>query len=75
MTQENLYECSSGRGTSTIMEKCIDLIQAIGKCKHYGTKYRNNLIREISEITSAIEKLKLIYNISDKDIYNIKNKP
>ena len=60
--------------TTIAMEECSELIQAISKCKRYGciNKYRENLIEEIADVLFVIDELKLIYNISDEVISEIK---
>lgn len=60
--------------TTIAMEECSELIQAISKCKRYGCmdNYRDNLIEEIADVLFAIDELKLIYNISDEAISEIK---
>lgn len=60
--------------TTIAMEECSELIKAISKCKRYGCadKYRDNLIEEIADVLFIIDELKLIYNISDEAISEIK---
>ena len=60
--------------TTIAMEECSELIQAISKCKRYGCmdNYRDNLIEEIADVLFVIDELKLIYNISDEAISEIK---
>ena len=60
--------------TTIAMEECSELIQAISKCKRYGCidKYRENLIEEIADVLFVIDELKIIYDISDKAISEIK---
>ena len=56
------------------MEDCSELIQAISKCKRYGciNKYRENLIEEMTDVLIMIDELKMIYQISDVDISDIR---
>ena len=60
--------------TTIAMEECSELIQAISKCKRYGciNKYRENLIEEMTDVLIMIDELKIIYQISDVDISNIR---
>ena len=60
--------------TTIAMEECSELIQAISKCKRYGciNKYRENLIEEMTDILIMIDELKMIYQISDVDISDIR---
>lgn len=60
--------------TTIAMEECSELIQAISKCKRYGciNKYRENLIEEITDVLIMIDELKMIYQISDVDISDIR---
>lgn len=78
-TEKDLYERNIQyhgieQETTIAMEECSELIQAISKCKRYGCidKYRENLIEEIADVLFAIDELKLIYNISDEVISEIK---
>ena len=78
-TEKDLYERNIQyhgieQETTIAMEECSELIQAISKCKRYGCidKYRENLIEEIADVLFAIDELKLIYNISDEAISEIK---
>ena len=60
--------------TTIAMEECSEVIQAISKCKRYGCidKHRENLIEEIADVLFVIDELKIIYDISDKAISEIK---
>ena len=60
--------------TTIAMEECSELIQAISKCKRYGciNKYRENLIEEMADVLIMIDELKMIYQISDVDISDIR---
>lgn len=60
--------------TTIAMEECSELIQAISKCKRYGciNKYRENLIEEMTDVLIMIDELKIIYQISDVDISDIR---
>ena len=60
--------------TTIAMEECSELIQAISKCKRYGciNKYRENLIEEMTDVLIMIDELKMIYQISDIDISDIR---
>ena len=78
-TEKDLYERNIQyhgieQETTIAMEECSELIQAISKCKRYGCmdNYRDNLIEEIADVLFAIDELKLIYNISDEAIFEIK---
>ena len=81
MTQEekDLYERNIKyhgieQETTIAMEECSELIQAISKCKRYGciNKYRENLIEEMTDVLIMIDELKMIYQISDVDISDIR---
>lgn len=60
--------------TTIAMEECSELIQAISKCKRYGciNKYRENLIEEMADVLIMIDELKMIYQISDTDISDVR---
>ena len=60
--------------TTIAMEECSELIQAISKCKRYGciNKYRENLIEEMTDVLIMIDELKMIYQISDTDISDVR---
>ena len=60
--------------TTIAMEECSELIKAISKCKRYGciNKYRENLIEEMTDVLIMIDELKMIYQISDVDISDIR---
>lgn len=60
--------------TTVCMEECAELIQAVSKCKRYGchNERKDNLIEEMADVLFILDELKLIYNISDEDIDNIK---
>lgn len=60
--------------TTIAMEECSELIQAISKCKRYGciNKYRENLIEEMTDVLIMIDELKIIYQISDTDISDVR---
>ena len=60
--------------TTIAMEECSELIQAISKCKRYGciNKYRENLIEEMTDVLLMIDEFKMIYQISDVDISDIR---
>ena len=60
--------------TTIAMEECSELIQAISKCKRYGciNKDRENLIEEMTDVLIMIDELKIIYQISDVDISDIR---
>ena len=60
--------------TTIAMEECSESIQAISKCKRYGciNKYRENLIEEMTDVLIMIDELKMIYQISDVDISDIR---
>ena len=78
-TEKDLYERNIQyhgieQETTIAMEECSELIQAISKCKRYGCvdKHRNNLIEEIADVLFVIDELKIIYDISDEAISEIK---
>ena len=78
-TEKDLYESNIQyhgieQETTIAMKECSKLIQAISKCKRYGCidKYRENLIEEIADVLFAIDELKLIYNISDEALSELK---
>ena len=60
--------------TTIAMEECSEFIQAISKWKRYGciNKYRENLIEEMTDVLIMIDELKMIYQISDVDISDIR---
>ena len=60
--------------TTIAMEECSELIQAISKCKRYGciNKYCENIIEEMTDVLIMIDELKMIYQISDVDISDIR---
>ena len=78
-TEKDLYERNIQyhgieQETTIAMEECSELIQAISKCKRYGciNKYRENLIEEMTDVLIMIDELKMIYQISDVDISDIR---
>lgn len=78
-TEKDLYERNIKyhgieQETTIAMEECSELIKAISKCKRYGfvDKHRDNLIEEIADVLFIIDELKLIYDISDDAISDIK---
>lgn len=78
-TEKDLYERNIKyhgieQETTIAMEECSELIQAISKCKRYGciNKYRENLIEEMTDVLIMIDELKMIYQISDVDISDIR---
>ena len=78
-TEKDLYEPNIQyhgieQETTIAMEECSELIQAISKCKRYGciNKYRENLIEEMTDVLIMIDELKMIYQISDVDISDIR---
>lgn len=78
-TEKDLYERNIQyhgieQETTIAMEECSELIQAISKCKRYGCmdKYRDNLIEEIADVLFVIDEIKIIYDISDEAISEIK---
>ena len=78
-TEKDLYERNIQyhgieQETTIAMEECSELIQAISKCKRYGciNKYRENLIEEMTDVLIMIDELKIIYQISDVDISDIR---
>lgn len=60
--------------TTIAMEECSELIKAISKCKRYGCEdeYRDNLIEEMADVLFILDELKLIYDISDDTIADVK---
>lgn len=72
--KRNIEYHGTEQETIIAMEECAELIQAISKCKRYGCvkEFRDNLIEEIADVMFVIDEMKLIYNISDEDIQNIK---
>lgn len=60
--------------TTIAMEECSELIKAISKCKRYGCEdeSRDNLIEEMADVLFILDELKLIYDISDDTIADVK---
>lgn len=66
-----------GNTMQTIMvcEECAELAKASTKLLRYGAskKLLDDLVEEIADVLIVIETMKLVYNISDKEINRIKN--
>ena len=51
------------------MEECGELVQAINKvCREFSYSRRDNLIEEIADVLIMIEQLKLMFDLSDREI-------
>lgn len=60
-----------------LIEELSELIQAvckIGRSKNSEqfTKIYNNLVEEIADVEIMLQQARLIYNINEKDIQNVK---
>lgn len=56
------------------MEECAELIQAINKCLRYPSKEecKNNLIEEIADVEIMLYQLKVMFNVSDDEVFKVK---
>lgn len=56
------------------MEECAELIQAINKCLRYQNKEecKNNLIEEIADVEIMLYQLKVMFNVSDDEVFKVK---
>lgn len=56
------------------MEECAELIQAINKCIRYPDRKdcHNNLIEEIADVEIMLYQLKVIFNVSDDEVFEVK---
>lgn len=56
------------------MEECAELIQVINKCIRYPNKKdcRNNLIEEIADVEIMLYQLKEMFDIGEKEIFEMK---
>jgi NTP pyrophosphatase (non-canonical NTP hydrolase) len=56
------------------MEECAELIQAINKCIRYPDRKdcHNNLIEEIADVEIMLYQLKVMFNISDDEVFAFK---
>lgn len=53
------------------MEELAELIQAINKCIRYPNREdcHNNLIEEIADVEIMLYQLKVMFNISDDEVF------
>lgn len=56
------------------MEECAELIQAINKCIRYPDRKdcHNNLIEEIADVEIMLYQLKIMFNVSDDEVFEVK---
>lgn len=56
------------------MEECAELIQAINKCIRYPDRKdcHNNLIEEIVDVEIMLYQLKVMFNVSDDEVFEVK---
>lgn len=56
------------------MEECAELIQAINKCIRYSDRKdcHNNLIEEIADVEIMLYQLKVMFNVSDDEVFEVK---
>lgn len=56
------------------MEECAELIQAINKCLRYPTdeECHDNLIEEICDVEIMLYQLKVMFNITDDEVFEMK---
>lgn len=56
------------------MEECAELIQAINKCIRYPDRKdcHNNLIKEIADMEIMLYQLKVMFNVSDDEVFEVK---
>ena len=56
------------------MEECAELIQAINKCLRHPNKEecKNNLIEEICDVEIMLYQLKVMFNVSDDEVFKVK---
>lgn len=56
------------------MEECAELIQAINKCLRYPNKEecKNNLVEEIADVEIMLHQLKVMFNVSDDEVFKVK---
>lgn len=56
------------------MEECAELIQAINKCIRYPDRKdcHNNLIEEIADVEIMLYQLKVMFNVSDDEVFEVK---
>lgn len=57
-----------------VMEECAELIQAINKCLRHPNKEgcKNNLIEEIADVEIMLYQLKVMFNVSDDEVFKVK---
>lgn len=60
-----------------LMEECAELIQAVNKMLRYEDrpdepKYYANLIEEIADVEIMLYQLKVMFNISDDEVFAFK---
>lgn len=56
------------------MEECAELIQAINKSIRYPDRKdcHNNLIEEIADVEIMLYQLKVMFNVSDDEVFEVK---
>lgn len=56
------------------MEECAELIQAINKYIRYPDRKdcHNNLIEEIADVEIMLYQLKVMFNVSDDEVFEVK---
>lgn len=60
-----------------LMEECAELIQAVNKMLRYEDRpaepeYYANLIEEIADVEIMLYQLKVMFNVSDDEVFEVK---
>lgn len=60
-----------------VMEECAELIQAVNKMLRYEDRpaepeYYANLVEEISDVEIMLYQLKVMFNVSDDEVFKVK---
>lgn len=60
-----------------VMEECAELIQAVNKMLRYEDRpaepeYYANLVEEIADVEIMLYQLKVMFNVSDDEVFKVK---
>lgn len=71
---QSIIKCGEEPQCRQAMEECAELIQAINKCIRYPDRKdcHNNLIEEIADVEIMLYQLKVMFNVSDDEVFEVK---
>lgn len=71
---QSIIRCGEEPQCRQAMEECAELIQAINKCIRYPDRKdcHNNLIEEIADVEIMLYQLKVMFNVSDDEVFEVK---